>query len=79
MEMAVGLPDLHPGRGHPIGAAFISRRIIYPFLVGGDIGCGMSLVQLPVSQSKLSTGKKIDRWANCLQDLDEPLLLPECE
>ena len=25
MTQAVGLPDLHPGRGYPIGAAFLSE------------------------------------------------------
>ncbi len=43
MEKAVGLPDLHPGKGIPVGAAFLSRDIIYPHLVGNDIGCGMGL------------------------------------
>ena len=43
MEKAVGLPDLHPGKGIPVGAAFLSKDIIYPHLVGNDIGCGMGL------------------------------------
>src|SRR2546427_8013462 len=43
MRAAVGLPDLHPGRGYPVGAAFFSVGRFYPALVGGDIGCGMSL------------------------------------
>jgi len=43
MRPAVGLPDLHPGRGHPVGAAFITTGVFYPQLVGNDVGCGMSL------------------------------------
>jgi len=43
MARAVGLPDLHPGKGIPVGAAFLSNNIIYPHLVGNDIGCGMGL------------------------------------
>jgi release factor H-coupled RctB family protein len=43
MVKVVGMPDLHPGRGNPIGAAFYSEGVIYPYLVGGDIGCGMGL------------------------------------
>ncbi|WP_419534130.1 RNA ligase RtcB family protein [Endozoicomonas sp.] len=43
MVAVAGMPDLHPGRGYPVGAAFFSRRKIYPALVGNDIGCGMSL------------------------------------
>ena len=36
-------PDLHPGRGIPVGAAFTSTDLIYPVLIGSDIGCGMTL------------------------------------
>ena len=36
-------PDLHPGRGIPVGAAFTSNNMIYPVLIGSDIGCGMTL------------------------------------
>ena len=58
MVKAVGLPDLHPGKYHPIGAAFITRGILYPQLVGNDIGCGMGLWQ-----SDLLTKKnKLDRF-----------------
>ncbi|MEZ4472457.1 MAG: RtcB family protein [bacterium] len=41
---AVGLPDLHPGRGIPIGAAFAFHDRIIPALVGGDAGCGVRLI-----------------------------------
>lgn len=34
----VGMPDLHPGKGCPIGAACASDGIIYPHLVGNDVG-----------------------------------------
>lgn len=43
IELAVGPPDLHPGKGSPIGAAFVSNGWIYPALVGNDIGCGIAL------------------------------------
>jgi release factor H-coupled RctB family protein len=41
---AVGMPDLHPGRGFPIGAVVATRGVVYPHLVGGDAGCGARLV-----------------------------------
>lgn len=47
---AVGMPDLHPGRGIPIGAAFAFTDRILPALIGGDAGCGVRLV--PVSGVK---------------------------
>jgi len=43
MTGVVGMPDLHPGKGSPIGAAFVSSGCVYPHLVGSDIGCGMGL------------------------------------
>ncbi|MDQ0251238.1 release factor H-coupled RctB family protein [Sphingomonas kyeonggiensis] len=43
IEAVVGLPDLHAGRGIAVGAAFWSRGLVYPHLVGSDIGCGMGL------------------------------------
>jgi release factor H-coupled RctB family protein len=45
-EMAVGMPDLHPGPGIPIGAAFGFRSTVHPRLVGSDAGCGALVVGL---------------------------------
>jgi release factor H-coupled RctB family protein len=68
MKLAVGLPDLHPGRGNPIGAAFYSKGIFYPYLVGSDIGCGMGLWQSELKVRRI----KRDRWVKKLGNLDEP-------
>jgi len=57
MRLAVGLPDLHPGRGHPVGAAFITQGIFYPQLVGNDVGCGMSLWRTDLKRQKFSQDK----------------------
>ena len=43
VRLAVGFPDLHPGKGTPVGAAFVTDDVIYPHVIGGDIGCGMAL------------------------------------
>ena len=43
---AVGMPDLHPGPGYPIGAAFGFSRTVHPHLVGSDAGCGALVVAL---------------------------------
>jgi release factor H-coupled RctB family protein len=66
MRLAVGLPDLHPGKGSPIGAAFAVEGWLYPALVGNDIGCGIGLWRTELS------GKKIKReaWADRLRNLD---------
>jgi release factor H-coupled RctB family protein len=62
MISAIGLPDLHPGRGHPVGAVFLSKDIIYPYLIGSDIGCGMSLY----ATGMLARKAKRDRWVKSL-------------
>lgn len=68
MIAAVGMPDLHPGKGHPIGAAFVSRAKVYPDLVGNDIGCGMALWQTDIAVRKI----KLDRFVKKLDGLDDP-------
>lgn len=57
VKVAVGLPDLHPGKGQPIGAAFITGKLIYPHLVGSDIGCGMAFYAFDKSRRKLKLNK----------------------
>lgn len=57
MAYVVGMPDLHPGRGYPIGAAFFSVNRFYPALVGNDIGCGMTLFQTEIKSNKLNLDK----------------------
>lgn len=70
MCCGVGMPDLHPGKGQPIGAAFITQNQIYPHLVGSDIGCGMGLWKLDITRRQV----KLDKWEKRLVDLDD--LLP---
>jgi len=67
-EYIAALPDLHPGKGGPVGAAFLTRDIFYPHLAGSDVGCGMGLWQSDLRKSKL----KRDRWAKRLCGLEEP-------
>jgi release factor H-coupled RctB family protein len=69
MCAVAGMPDLHPGRGYPIGFAAFSEGHVYPALVGNDIGCGMALWQtdLPAARPPL------DKWIKRLGSIDEPL------
>lgn len=41
---AVGMPDLHPGPGIPIGMVTASTSHVHPTLVGSDAGCGVTAV-----------------------------------
>jgi len=54
MKVAVGMPDLHPGKDAPIGAVFATEKTIYPHLVGNDIGCGMSLWQTDLAAGRIN-------------------------
>jgi release factor H-coupled RctB family protein len=68
MRLAVGLPDLHAGKGSPIGAAFCAEGRIYPALVGNDIGCGIALWRTSLPAAKPRRGA----WASRLRGLEEP-------
>src|SRR6266704_6021998 len=68
MRLGVGFPDLHPGKGSPVGAAFVTERPIYPYVIGGDIGCGMALFKTDLVQRDI----KLDRWSDIRFDLEHP-------
>jgi release factor H-coupled RctB family protein len=68
MRLAVGFPDLHPGKGSPVGAAFVTEGLIYPYLIGGDVGCGMALFKTDLVQRDI----KLNRWADLRFDLELP-------
>ncbi|HEY5910529.1 MAG TPA: RNA ligase RtcB family protein [Verrucomicrobiae bacterium] len=66
MRLAVGFPDLHPGKGSAVGAAFVTEGLVYPYLIGGDIGCGMAVFETDLVRRDV----KLDRWAQTPFDLE---------
>ena len=64
---AVAFPDLHPGRV-PVGMAIAAEGIIYPHLIGNDIGCGMSFYRLGVEGRKISAEKAAQGLKNALSE-----------
>lgn len=68
MVLAAGFPDLHPGKGIAVGAAFVSRGLFYPALAGNDIGCGMSFWATDLPARKL----KLDRLEKRISGLEDP-------
>ncbi len=50
---AAGMPDLHPGRGFPVGAVVATRGVVYPRLIGGDAGCGARVAVTDVGRLSL--------------------------
>ncbi|MDG4837737.1 RNA ligase RtcB family protein [Micromonospora sp. WMMD967] len=66
MIHVAGMPDLHPGKGAPIGAAMAST-VLYPFLVGSDIGCGIAVFPIKLKRAVP------ERLAARFPDLDRAL------
>jgi release factor H-coupled RctB family protein len=66
MRLAVGFPDLHPAKGSAVGAAFVTEGLIYPYRIGGDIGCGMALFKTDLVRRDV----KLDSWAQIPFDLE---------
>jgi release factor H-coupled RctB family protein len=68
MVSVAGMPDLHPGKGGPVGVAILSDGFVHPSLVGSDIGCSMSLLQtgLPLRKARA------ERLAERLKGIDGP-------
>ncbi len=58
---AVAMPDLHPGSGYPIGCAFKTCGVCLPRVIGGDIGCGMTLFELEKVSAYRIRPKKISK------------------
>lgn len=87
MLAVAGMPDLHPGRGYPVGFAGFAEGRLYPALVGNDIGCGMALWQtdLPAARPQLDKltqrlgsidGPLDETWTDRVTDLATELQLP---
>jgi release factor H-coupled RctB family protein len=66
MIHVAGMPDLHPGKGAPIGAAMLSS-VLYPLLVGSDIGCGIAVFPIRLKRPVP------EKLAAQFPDLDEPV------
>lgn len=65
VKKVVGLPDLSVGLV-PNGTAILIEDRIYPHLIGGDIGCGMSLFEVAIKPKKI----KVDRFAKHLSKIE---------
>jgi release factor H-coupled RctB family protein len=68
VRLAIGFPDLHAGRVAPVGATFVTEDVIYPHVIGGDIGCGIALFKTNL----LRRDVKLDRWAALRFNLEHP-------
>ncbi|MCY2995004.1 MAG: RtcB family protein [Planctomycetota bacterium] len=48
------MPDYHPGEGVLIGSVIPTREVILPSVIGGDLGCGMTALPLPIRGDSLA-------------------------
>lgn len=67
MKAVWGHADIHPGKGSPVGASFLSQGVFYPTLIGGDCGCGISLYQTDLNSRKA----KLQRLESLLKSFDD--------
>lgn len=49
----IALPDLHPAKT-PVGVTVKTDNIIYPHIIGNDIGCGMALINTDIKLKKFN-------------------------
>lgn len=68
---AVALPDLHAGKS-PVGIAAETDGILYPHLIGNDVGCGMSLFETPIVLRKYKQDKLVTRLSYIRELSDIP-------
>lgn len=78
VKKVVGLPDLSVGRV-PNGMAVLVEDRVYPHLIGGDIGCGMSLFEMPLGSQKAKKIKvdKFEKRLRRLESLEDVVLEQE--
>lgn len=75
---AVGLPDLHAGKS-PIGIAVQTQGILYPHLIGNDIGCGMGLFETNCTLKKFKQDRFVTKLNHIRALEDLPTVNPYAE
>ena len=68
VRKVVGLPNLSAGKTYPSGIVVACEDMIYPQLLGEDIGCGLSLFKT----DRLLKDAQLDRWVELRFDLEHP-------
>lgn len=63
-------PDLHPGKFGPVGIAVDVEGLVYPTLIGTDIGCGVALASTDIDAHKLKLERVSERLAAQLEVVD---------
>jgi release factor H-coupled RctB family protein len=76
----VGLPDLHPGKT-PVGAVYLTKDVIYPHIIGNDIGCGLALFNTGIPLARFKPDKAVRRLSglNSLEEIPITDCLAGCD
>lgn len=62
LDRIVLTPDFHRGAGIPVGTVLDARNFVLPKAVGTDIGCGMRLMTIDVTDAEFARlGDNLDR------------------
>ena len=48
------MPDYHPGEDSMIGSVIPARNVLFPSVIGGDLGCGMTALRLPIQAEAMT-------------------------
>lgn len=68
---AFAMPDLHPGKGIPIGCALATEGLFYPHLAGNDLGCGAMACELVGARRLSPDALAKAKWLRGAPDLSE--------
>src|SRR5699024_1465752 len=63
VEYIVGLSDLHMGK-QTVGCTVCTKQFIYPFLIGNDIGCGITLYETQEKTRKIKVERLVKKLEN---------------
>lgn len=69
----VAFPDIHAGKGSPIGIALATLQTIYPHIVGNDIGCGIALYATDLELRSFKRDRAWRRFDRFAEFSDIPL------
>ena len=79
IQNVFAMPDLHAGKT-PVGITAVSENIIYPHLIGTDIGCGMSVFGTQIEKKKIKQEKWVARLntIKTLSAVPSGVFYPDC-
>jgi len=75
LGQVAGMPDLHVAKGVAVGTVFATDGVLVPSALGGDLGCGVTAVELDVPSHALDRARLrrvLAGWSDCIPVGDAP-------